>query len=189
MTGVQTKLFWRLWSRACQTQGWMGDEREVQRKVVLGELGFSSLKDVDSTRGFDRVKARLNILCQRLEGARDETWPDLGEARRHAWIIEHDLIPGLAEHLADAPAYVAQICLDKFGHPTRWQNLMDDPKTGPRKVRDLLFTLTARLQALRREAGVAPKASKMDKPLRNRRILAPDGQTDGQAASPRWDPT
>jgi hypothetical protein len=189
MTGVQTKLFWRLWSRACQTQGWMGDEREVQRKVVLGEMGFSSLKDVDSTRGFDRVKARLNVLCQRLEGAREETWPDLGEARRHAWIIEHELIPGLADLLSDPHAYVAQICQDKFGHTTKWQNLLDDPGSGPRKVRDLLFTLTARLQALRRDAGEGTKASKMDKPLRNRQNLASDGQTGGQADAPRWMPT
>jgi hypothetical protein len=82
MTKDQAALFWRLWSAACQYQGWnalSSAERDEKRHEVLAECGFESVKDVDSLHGFDRVKARLLELQGRVQNAPD----DAGQRRRY----------------------------------------------------------------------------------------------------------
>ncbi len=188
----QQAHFWKLWAEVCSVQGWMGDEKETQRKAVLAECGFRSLKDVDQVAGFDRVKGALNRLRYRLEGGTEEAFPEVAEARRHTWLIQHKLIPALAENLggdAQAEAYVAAIILDKWGSHLHWSRLglHQDPTRGPQMVRNLLYTLTRILH--RRDAlpedGLPSSASsqKLDKPLIDLASRARFGQIDPGSAS------
>lgn len=185
MTPGQTKMFWRLWSAACATQGWMGDEREVRRKEVLAELGYTSLKQVDGRAGFDRLKGRLQALNYRIEGGTEAAFPDVGEMRRHLWIITSELFPRLAKVHPEPERYLGRILRDRFGQRLCPADLAENPAIGPRNVRHLLYTLT---RAVRRLEAAA-KAQALDKPLKTTPEPAPAGQIEappeigrGQAA-------
>lgn len=180
----QLALFWRLWSDACATQGWIGDEKELRRHEVLENLGFSSLKLVDPTSGFDRVKHRLMALSYRLEGGAGLAFPDIGDMRRHLHLIESDVLPRLAALVESPDAYVDAICRDKFGHSGPWRSLADHPDRGPNRVIHLLMTLKRAMRRL--------EASQSDKPLRNRPQTPHFGQNAPRRTAstrPRWSST
>lgn len=139
--GQQSK-FWKLWAGACAAQGWQGEEKELRRKEVLLGLGFASLKEVDKLGGFDRVKAHLLTLQDRLDGASEEVFPAVGEMRRHLFLIRSKLHPALAARVSDPDAYIRSICRDKFGHAGPWESLAAHPDRGPEQIRQLLMTLT-----------------------------------------------
>lgn len=176
---AQLALFWRLWAEACAVQGWQGAEREIQRKAVLAELGFSSLKLVDHTAGFDRLKGRLQTLAYRIQGGTEAAFPDVGEMRRHCGIIRTDLLPRLAAVHPDPQGYLARILRDRFGGEVRWESLAENPETGPRLVRHLLFTLTRAVRRLEREAERAADRAALDKPLKTSGPGPQFGQNEG----------
>jgi hypothetical protein len=75
-----------MWADACAAQDWNklpSAERDDRRREMLAELGFASVKEVDSTTGFDRLKARLLQLADRVsvESA------DAGQRRRVLYVI------------------------------------------------------------------------------------------------------
>jgi hypothetical protein len=81
MTEDQHALFWRLWSNACEYQGWNAlpaKECEKKRKEILAAIGFRSATLIDSTQGFDDVKKRFLELAGRVVNER----PDAGLRRR-----------------------------------------------------------------------------------------------------------
>src|SRR5580700_10023690 len=81
MTFEQHGLFWRMWGNACIAQGWdklPSAERDERRREMLAEIGFESIKDVNSTTGFDAVKKRLMELTDRVANEPD----DAGDRRR-----------------------------------------------------------------------------------------------------------
>lgn len=174
---AQQALFWRLWSDACAVQGWQGPARERQRKAILEEMGWESLKDVDHTAGFDRLKGRLERLAYRISGGAEAAFPDLGEMRRHCGLIRTDLLPRLAAVHPDPHAYLARILRDRFGGEVRWESLAENPATGPKRVRDLLFTLTRAVRRLE-------KLAELDKPLKT----TPPDPGFGQIGSPAAEP-
>lgn len=171
LSKAQVCWFWREWSKACSVQGWQGDEKEQRRREVLQEVGFASLTMVDKTAGFDRLKARVMALQYRLEGATNEVFPANGDMRRHLHLIRDRYLPALARLVPDPAAYVAEVCRDKFGHRAPWERLGDHPVTGPKRIQELLYTLSARVSALRR----ASEAGKSDISLVNRPFRAPIG--------------
>ena len=161
----QVTLFWRLWKRACETQGWTVEaglnrqEIDERRHEVLAKCGFESLTAVDRTAGFGRVKAALMTLCASVEGAIEADHPEADEARRLKHGITYDLLPQLARipSISAVPggaiAYCERICRDKFGLPDDWELDLDDlgghPLRGPEstdRLRQLLITLNARLR-------------------------------------------
>jgi hypothetical protein len=190
----QQSHFWLIWAEVCSVQGWLGAEKEVHRKEVLAECGFRSLKDVDKTAGFDRLKGALNRLRYRLEGGTEAAFPDTAEARRHAWLIGHKLIPALAADLGGqdkAEAYVAKIIRDRWDSDLHWSQLglHLDPRRSPEMLRHLLFTLSRVLH--RRDAlpDDAPAqavqvAQNLDKPLIDPPSEASFGQTSPVEATP-----
>lgn len=141
------------------------------------EVGFDSLTHVDKTVGFDRLKARLMTLQNRIAGAMEEVYPDLGSMRRHMHLLEASLIPSIGRKIADPEAYVDTIARDKFGHTGPWRTIADDPTLGPRKIHELLMTVTRCAHRL----GVPWKN---DKPLKKGPFSRPPGQT----AAPVQDP-
>ena len=170
---AQVSLFWRLWADACAVQGWMGQDREVQRKNMLSELGWKSLKDVDRTRGFDRLKGHLLRLSYRIPGGTEAAFPDVGEMRRHFGLIRADLLPRLASVHPDPEGYLGRILRDRFDGVRRWEDLAENPLHGPRLIRHLLFTLTRAVRRLERKAELA---AALDKPLKITRPDGPSGQ-------------
>lgn len=173
----QQQLFWKLWNGACDCQGWSSAEAEARRREVLRDVGFESLTQVDKTVGFDRLKARLMTLQNRISGAMEEVYPDLGTMRRHMHLLEANLIPSIGREIADPEAYVDTIARDKFGHPGPWRTLADDPTLGPRKIHELLMTVTRCAHRL----GVPWKN---DKPLKKGPFRRPPGQTAGPVQEP-----
>ena len=145
----QVRMFWSLWSGACSAQGWMNAEREQRRREVLGSLGFQSLTDVDQGDGFDRVRAELLRLSDRLDGATESAFPEIGRMRRDLWIVEHRLIPALVKSGRDPERYIASIIEDR-GWGVHWMNIPNDPQRGPARARELMLTLTRATRALSR---------------------------------------
>lgn len=163
----QQAKFWKLWKGACAAQGWLGYEQEIQRKAVLKELGFASLRDVGTTGDFDRVKARLLTLQDRIDGASEQLFPAVGAMRRHIHIISTQLEPALGRLVEDPDGYIRAICRDKFHKDIPWRSLADHPERGPAQIEQLLVTLTRCLYAL---GWRAPSKSRrrtplLDKPL------------------------
>jgi hypothetical protein len=119
MTEDQHRLFWRLWSDACDWQGWAAlpaKEREQKRREILSSLGFTSATLIDAKDGFDSVKKRLLQLAGRVvneradAGHRRRILARIGEAiaeLNHAEYPQHSLdtilrarfkvIPGVSE--------------------------------------------------------------------------------------------
>src|SRR5579872_2734929 len=89
MSVVHRDLFLRLWSDACEAQGWHRPtlEREAIRHQILEELGFSSARDIGTTDGFDAVKAEFERLADVVHNERD----DAGQRRRITWRINQTL--------------------------------------------------------------------------------------------------
>ena len=162
----QLNLFWRLWAAACRCQGWDREhgfkvaDVNAKRHEVLQELGFASLTHVDKREGFDRVKARLNVLCSRIEGAVDEVDVHQGDRRRLLFRMQ-SLIRCLCVymHPDEAGKYVHKICTDKFawrGAITRgWEELdhrprpaeplNGQPRLRPSELEELIITISGRL--------------------------------------------
>jgi hypothetical protein len=101
--------FWRMWRQALEAQGWDGltkAEQDAKRYEMLGRAGFSSLKAVDHTNGFDRVKRELLALQDVLvESA------EAGQRRRYLHRIGEQ-IPEL-ERLDYGPA-LNKILVERF---------------------------------------------------------------------------
>jgi hypothetical protein len=136
MTAAQHGRFWRLWSRACKGQGWTASEAESKRHEILSDLGFESARYIDSTRGFDRVRKRLEALADVLHNER----PDAGQRRRLFWRIGQ--LQGNFFN-ADYPAHSMQTLLKTRFKIIPGQRLVSDLET--EELVNLLRTLTARL--------------------------------------------
>lgn len=76
-----------LWWQACQRQGWAFEDRD-RRLQVLSQAAGKELESASylDNKGFDRVKARLLTLADRVSAAAEEVGYeqglDPGEARR-----------------------------------------------------------------------------------------------------------
>lgn len=174
LSKAQVAMFWRMWSKACQVQGWTREngfaaaQTDAKRKDVLGRCGFSSLHDVDRSAGYGRVKAELESLAEKLAGAIESVKPELDEARRLHWRLNQDVLC-LQLYLGEGSvAYVEAIARDKFDLPRLKPVDLDllgtapiprvEPRTGaliegPSQLLQLVMTVRARLGELRKIAG------------------------------------
>lgn len=174
---AQVKLFWNLWSKVCKTQGWTKDRGfdaaavDAKRKEVLRSIGFASLTLVDKTHGFGKVKATLERLGDKVQGAIEEDHPELDVARRMRAKITGELIPLLGVYRADPWAIVQSIIDDKFenrGYTVRelenlgieievrirtLKNGKEELYESPCELEQLLMTVTRYLHHARRDAG------------------------------------
>jgi hypothetical protein len=167
LSKAQVTLFWRLWSQACRAQGWdkfPREEIEVRRKELLRGCGFASLKDVDGKGGFDRVKQALLLAQDSVAAGLDNE--DEQEARRLRWVVRNQVLPALGLYVEHPDAYMQRIIADKFCRGGGRELTLDDlsnspnvrdvdgfPEVSDSDLRQIVWTLTARLDSLRTAAG------------------------------------
>ena len=87
ITSRQLAAFWRTFGIACSEQGIVdkAKQNEYRHRVLIEEAGAESIKELDRTKGYERVMFRLNIDAGRYEyAARYES----AEERRFAYMIE-----------------------------------------------------------------------------------------------------
>ena len=175
----QVNLFWREWPKSCKAMGWTrangmsAKEIDAKRKEFLLRCGFDSLTKVDRVDGFTKVKMELLVLqgVSVKAGIESEDLT-INKARTIRHFIVTDLVPCLELYVADVRGYMTSIMEDKnrwwkIDRPTRDITLMDldakpvyrhDKKTGelktwPSQLEQMNWTMAARLNTLRKDAG------------------------------------
>jgi hypothetical protein len=175
----QVKLFWQLWPKSCQAMGWTkakgmtAGEIDAKRKEFLLRCGFDSLTKVDRIAGFTKVKNELLVLQGvSVRAAQETVDPTLNDERVLRHFILTEQVPCLELYLDDVRGYITSIMEDKnrwwkIDRPAREITLMDldakpvyrhDKKTGelkefPSQLEQMKWTLAARLNTLRKDAG------------------------------------
>ena len=137
MRQPQHDLFFRLWAEACAAQGWdqlPSASREARRYEMLAACGFDSLKEVDPLRGFDRVKARLAVLANRIDIE--------DQAHKRALHTAVDRLTAL--HQATSEEYVKRLLKDRF-HVQSRHGIAD---LSAKQLGELIITCNARLKSV-----------------------------------------
>ena len=129
------------WDLLAAAEGWTHEEAERQRYAMLAGCGFSSLKDVDRLKGFDRVLeavARLRCELTALRLAEDSPRRVLLRA------LEEYAMPLRGEsYVPSAPfgcAYLGAIMIAEDKH-------MDVDRLSMERLTQLRDTLAARCSA------------------------------------------
>jgi hypothetical protein len=177
LTPSQLRRFWQEWPKACRANNWTREaglttaEIDSKRKEFLARCGFKSLTEVDRVDGFTKVLNELIVLQGTdLDAGIEAGDLTINKARTIRHQILTELIPCLELYLDDVRAYVTTIMQDK----NRWWKIdrparditMNDldarpifrRKDGelnefPSQLDQLRYTLSARLNALRKAAG------------------------------------
>lgn len=179
LSDSQVSTFWRLWSQACRSRGWTRQaglstaDIDAKRKELLARCGFTSLTEVDRTAGFTLLKNELIVLCgESVQAARETLDPDLNRARVLRHVIRTEVLPCLALYEESPLGYLQTV----ISGLSRWYNTdrperpptLDDLTASPTHARQgrndafrecpsqldqVLMTLSARVDAKRREAG------------------------------------
>lgn len=182
MTKPQRDLLLRLWSAACRNQGWdkahglnskMVDAlRKAETAKVFG--GEKSWTKIEWRVEFGRIKNHLLFLGGNVQGTMETDRPDLDEKRRLLKYIHDDLMKCLGLY-RPPERYVQDVLRD--GGPGRkiYSGItsIDDLSAAPRPPKEgsdqprasqlqcLIFTLSARINTLRNEAGETIHAMRM----------------------------
>lgn len=162
LSTAQLQLFWREWANTCRAMHWTrdagltADQINQHRKEFLAKCGYDSLTKVNRTDGFTRVISELRVLQGvDLKAAREAGDPSLNEARVFRNKILAEIIPCLELYMDDVRGYLTTILAEKFrwhktDRPDREPTLMD---LDGRQLKQILFTLSARLNSKRKDAG------------------------------------
>ena len=187
LTTAQVQRFWREWPKSCKAMGWTkangmsAAEIDAKRKEFLARCGFDSLTKVDRVDGFTKVLKELLVLQGTdLKAAREADDPTINQARVARNFILTELVPCLELYVADVAGFMAEIMEDKnrwwkIDRPARSMTLMDldakpvyrtDRATGelkefPSQLTQMIYTLSARLNDKRKEAGDTIHAMKI----------------------------
>ena len=158
------------WTKAA---GMSAAEIDAKRKEFLLKCGFDSLTKVDRVDGFTKVLKELQVL-QGVDVNAGIEADDLtiNKARTIRHFILTNLVPCLELYVADVRGYLTSIMEDKnrwwkIDRPARDITLMDldakpvhrwDVKTKsmkdfPSQLEQMKWTLTARLNSLRKDSG------------------------------------
>jgi hypothetical protein len=113
LSKLQVTTFWRLWAKACKSQGWdqlPKDQTEAKRHELLSSCGFASLTEVDRVGGFTQVKNRIEVLIGTSVQAGMEVGDEcLNQGRVMRHLIRTDLVPCLALYEEHPEAYLQTI--------------------------------------------------------------------------------
>lgn len=173
MTAAQEKLYWREWGAVRKAQP-DADRHDLHRRALQGNGRFSHKEFTNQQ--FDRVLGVFRAISK--PASVDAQLRQQGQDRRR---VEHRLAEiqqCLGLYVEDVAGYVAKVVAEKFGVPSGGALTLDDLsweptlrknwQTGkledsPSQVEQLLMTLWARVQPMRRDA---------DHTLHDMRILA-----------------
>ena len=171
MTAEQKSYLLRLWSDACKYQGWtsangvnskmVDDLRKRETEKVFGEP--RSWKTIHWRAEYGRIKNHFLFLAGNVKGTVETDRPDLDEKRRLLAFIAADLKPSLALY-RPPERYIQDILRDGHRIYSGLKTIEDlsahprPPKEGeseprPSQLRCLVYTLSARINTLRNEAG------------------------------------
>jgi len=175
VTAAQVKTIQILWTRVCKDRGWKSSDkpfRLTQFSEIVGRP-LTSTTEVgridECTKLMKTLKAMLGVD---VKAARESDDLTINQARVLRNQILTELVPCLELYIGDVAGYMAAIMEDKnrwwkIDRPTRGMTLMDldakptfrmDRRTGqtvemPSQLSQMQFTLAARLNTLRKEAG------------------------------------
>ena len=175
VTDSQIQTIQILWSRVCKDRGWKSSDKEFRLANFSEIVGrpLTSTKEIgridECTKLMKSLKAMLGID---LKAARESDDLTINQARVWRNQIVSELVPCLELYIADVAGYMASIMEDKnrwwkIDRPARGMTLMDldakptfrtDRRTSqtvemPSQLKQMQFTLAARLNTLRNEAG------------------------------------
>ena len=175
ITQSQRITIMQLWQRVCKDRGWKAGDRELRMDTFSRLVGrpLASTDDVERldecTKLMNELKSMLGVS---LKAGLEATDPTLNQARVLRTRILTDLVPCLELYLEDVRGYITEIIQDKnrwwkIDRPAVEMTLMDltakpvistDRKTGllresASQLEQLLYTLSARLNDLRNQAG------------------------------------
>lgn len=146
---------------------------DAKRKEFLAGCGFDSLTKVDRVNGFTKVLSELLVLQgTSLQAGLEADDQTINKARVLRHQIASEIIPCLELYIEDVPGYLRSIMEDKnrwwkIDRPACDITILDldakpiwkrDKKTGkmrpwPSQLEQLQYTLAARLNDKRNEAG------------------------------------
>jgi hypothetical protein len=175
ITPSQRTTIMKLWSKVCKDRGWKSSDRDF-RLAKFGEIIGRPIESADQigridecTKLMKELKVMLGVDLQAAREADDLTI-NLARVLRNQILTE--LIPCLELYVTDVQAYLAEIMEDKnrwwkIDRPARGMTLMDldakpikrwDKKTStlkefPSQLEQIQYTLSARLNAKRKESG------------------------------------
>jgi len=164
-----------LWYGACKAKGWDPQDKELRLRVLSQIVGhpLASSSDIERITEFTKVKNELLImqgvsLQAGIEGS-DTTANDARVLRNQ---ILTEIIPCLELYVSDIRGYLTEIMADKnrwwkIDRPVRDITVMDldarpiirpdkqtgEPRQFPSQLKQLQFTLSARLNEKRKKAG------------------------------------
>lgn len=163
MTKAQEKLYWREWG-AVRKADPQADRHAIQKRA-LGVDYHVPHKEY-SNRQFDAVLAAFRAISRPASiepQLRAQAQP--GHRQQHRI---YEIQRCLALYVEDVAGYIAKVAADRFSVPTDGTFSLDDlsdqetarinwqtkkPETVPSQLEQMLMTLWARLQVLRRDAG------------------------------------
>lgn len=165
ITTAQRFKILQLWGKVCAARGWKASDRALRLTTLGGFLGreLSSTDAIERLAECTKVMAELEaLLGTSVRAGLEATDPARNRKRNWRWLIERELLPCLALYPLDAPmaatgarAYLGTVLTSK----TRWRKT-DRPESDPtladfdeRTVQQIFWTLSARLNSLRKAAG------------------------------------
>lgn len=180
MTPKQTRLYWNLWRTAVKAQQWdhlpLAEQtslRHLAHKSACGKLVSS--KDATNAQ-LDRIFSEfrrlaggnlvdgLQLTCgtQEHDFRRDDKLSDPGSEKRIKWVILNRILPDMIHYVESPVDYAEAIMRARF-------NTTDMDHLDPRQLWELLYTLQARLAALKKsvEEGTRPQPNHEAEPATN----------------------
>ena len=175
ITEPQRIAIMQLWGRVCKERGWKTSDKMLRLAKFSELLGrpLASTNDVERLDECTKLMSGLKCLLGiSVRAGLEATDPTLNQARVLRNTILTDLVPCLELYIADVAGFMAAIMEDKnrwwkIERPARGMTLMDldakpvirtDRTTGelrefPSQLKQMLFTLSARLNEKRKSAG------------------------------------
>jgi hypothetical protein len=183
ITASQRITISRLWNQVCKDRGWKSGDRGL-RLSTLSEIAgrtLDSMDDIERVAECTKVMNGLKVMLGvSVKAGLEVGDPTLNEARVIRNQILTELVPCLELYIADVAGYMADIMEDKnrwwkIDRPARGMTLMDldakpifrrdrksgEPKEFPSQLKQMQYTLAARLNAKRKEAGETIHVMKM----------------------------
>jgi hypothetical protein len=165
ITTAQRWKILQLWSKVCKDRGWKSSDRALRLATIGKILGrkLQSTDDVERLAECTKVMAELEaMLGTSLRAGQEATDPGRNRKRNWRWLITHEVLPCLEIYPLAAPmgragaeAYLLEVLVGK----SRWRKT-DRPASDPtladfeeRSLEQIFWTLSARLNSKRKEAG------------------------------------
>ncbi|MDE2020943.1 MAG: hypothetical protein KGJ13_11455 [Patescibacteria group bacterium] len=175
ITAAQRTVIMKLWGRVCKDRGWKASDREFR----LGKFGEIIGRPITSTDDIGRIdectklmKELSALLGVDVQAAREADDLTINRARVLFHQICGELVPCLELYIADVRGYLTAIMEDKnrwwkIDRPARdikitdltarpirkWDFKTRSMKEFPSQLEQLQYTLAARLNTLRNQAG------------------------------------